>query len=157
LQNDRYLCFYDKKLIKSSNRDQNFKSTYIIGFGGFNNWFFRSWRYFNYSCITFFANLSYEASCRNFSFLLFYQFKLVLLRFNDGVHLDIELLLTINNGTTWFDYWDISKKIDGAKLKPAFGWFVLVMDFILSPKNFLLYKILIFYQKKASTYYYFNR
>ncbi len=32
----------------------------------------------------------------------------------------------------------ISKKIDGTKLKPAFGWFVLVMGFYIITKEFLL-------------------
>jgi uncharacterized membrane protein YfcA len=32
----------------------------------------------------------------------------------------------------------LSKKIDGAKLKPAFGWFVLVMGFYIIAKEFFI-------------------
>jgi len=32
----------------------------------------------------------------------------------------------------------LSKKIDGKKLKPAFGWFVLVMGFYIITKELFL-------------------
>jgi uncharacterized membrane protein YfcA len=35
----------------------------------------------------------------------------------------------------------LSKKIDGSKLKPAFGWFVLVKEFILLQNCFQIAKI----------------
>lgn len=56
-----------------------------------------------------------------------------------GVKLDFTLLLTISAmamvglliGT------QLSKKIDGAKLKPAFGWFVLIMGIYIIAKEIL--------------------
>ena len=57
-----------------------------------------------------------------------------------GLIIDYQLLLTISIlaiigifiGTI------ISKKIDGSKLKPAFGWFVLIMGIYILTNEFLL-------------------
>jgi uncharacterized protein len=54
-----------------------------------------------------------------------------------GIHIDYQLLFTISGiaivgmllGTA------LSKKIDGAKLKPAFGWFVLIMGIYIVTKE----------------------
>lgn len=58
----------------------------------------------------------------------------------NGIHIDYTLLLTISTiaiigmliGT------QLSKKIDGAKLKPAFGWFILMMGFYIITKEVFL-------------------
>ena len=55
----------------------------------------------------------------------------------NGIVIDYKLLFTISSiailgmlvGT------QLSKKIDGAKLKPAFGWFVLVMGIYIITKE----------------------
>jgi uncharacterized membrane protein YfcA len=39
----------------------------------------------------------------------------------------------------------ISKKIDGAKLKPAFGWFVLIMGIYYRHRTFLHIKFYVTY------------
>jgi uncharacterized membrane protein YfcA len=58
----------------------------------------------------------------------------------NGVHINYQLLLSVSGiaiigmliGTS------LSKKIDGKKLKPAFGWFVLVMGiYIITEEIFL--------------------
>ncbi|HRN45610.1 MAG TPA: TSUP family transporter, partial [Flavobacterium sp.] len=57
-----------------------------------------------------------------------------------GNEIHYELLLTISAialiGMFIGTY--LSKKIDGAKLKPAFGWFVLVMGIYIIIKEFFL-------------------
>jgi uncharacterized membrane protein YfcA len=44
-----------------------------------------------------------------------------------GVELNYKLFYHFGNGSFWDAGTQISKKIDGTKLKPAFGWFVLIM------------------------------
>jgi hypothetical protein len=54
-----------------------------------------------------------------------------------GVELNYELLLIISAMAILglFVGTQLSKKIDGAKLKPAFGWFVLVMGIYIIGKE----------------------
>jgi uncharacterized membrane protein YfcA len=58
----------------------------------------------------------------------------------NGFEIDYQLLLTISAIALvgMFIGTFLSKKIDGAKLKPAFGWFVLVMGIYIIIKEFFL-------------------
>jgi uncharacterized membrane protein YfcA len=61
-----------------------------------------------------------------------------------GVDLNYKLLLIISAMAIigLFIGTQLSKRIDGAKLKPAFGWFVLVMGVYIIFKEFSLNKML---------------
>ena len=56
-----------------------------------------------------------------------------------GVHLDFQLLFIISIMAIigLFIGTQLSKKIDGAKLKPAFGWFVLIMGIYIIAKEII--------------------
>ncbi|GAQ47890.1 hypothetical protein FPK15_contig00002-0056 [Flavobacterium psychrophilum] len=58
----------------------------------------------------------------------------------NGIEVDYKLLLIISSIAIlgMFIGTHLSKKIDGAKLKPAFGWFVLVMGGYIIYKEFFL-------------------
>jgi uncharacterized membrane protein YfcA len=90
--------------------------------------------------LLFFANLSMKQAVGTSLFIIFIN---SLIGFSGdllgGVKLDLTLLLTITAmamlgliiGTK------LSKRIDGAKLKPAFGWFVLLMGVFIISKEIL--------------------
>ncbi|SFA89703.1 hypothetical protein SAMN05660845_0859 [Flavobacterium swingsii] len=58
----------------------------------------------------------------------------------NGIQLDYKLLFIISSIAIFgmFIGTHLSKKIDGSKLKPAFGWFVLIMGIYIISKEFFL-------------------
>jgi uncharacterized membrane protein YfcA len=91
--------------------------------------------------LLFFANLPMKQAVGTSLFIIFIN---SLIGFTgdiiNGITINYQLLFTISAiaivgmliGT------QLSKKIDGAKLKPAFGWFVLIMGFYIVLKEVFL-------------------
>jgi uncharacterized membrane protein YfcA len=90
--------------------------------------------------LLFFANLPMKQAVGTSLFIIFIN---SLIGFSGdllgGVVLDYKLLLLISLMAIvgLFIGTQLSKKIDGAKLKPAFGWFVLVMGIYIIAKEIL--------------------
>jgi uncharacterized membrane protein YfcA len=90
--------------------------------------------------LLFFANLPMKQAVGTSLFIIFIN---SLIGFGGdllgGVKLDLTLLLTITVMAMLglFIGTKLSKKIDGAKLKPAFGWFVLLMGIYIITKEVL--------------------
>jgi len=88
--------------------------------------------------LLFFANLPMKQAVGTSLFIIFIN---SLIGFTGdllgGIHLDYKLLLIISAMALFglFIGTQLSKKIDGAKLKPAFGWFVLVMGIYIILKE----------------------
>jgi uncharacterized membrane protein YfcA len=90
--------------------------------------------------LLFFANLPMKEAVGTSLFIIFIN---SLIGFSGdllgGVKLDLTMLFTISAMAMigLFIGTQLSKKIDGAKLKPAFGWFVLVMGIYIIAKEIL--------------------
>jgi uncharacterized membrane protein YfcA len=90
--------------------------------------------------LLFFANLPMKEAVGTSLFIIFIN---SLIGFSGdllgGVKLDLSMLFTISAMAMigLFIGTQLSKKIDGAKLKPAFGWFVLVMGIYIIAKEIL--------------------
>lgn len=90
--------------------------------------------------LLFFANLPMKQAVGTSLFIIFIN---SLIGFSGdllgGVKLDLTMLFTISAMAMigLFIGTQLSKKIDGAKLKPAFGWFVLVMGIYIIAKEIL--------------------
>jgi len=90
--------------------------------------------------LLFFANLPMKQAVGTSLFIIFIN---SLIGFGGdllgGVHLDFQLLFIISIMAIigLFIGTQLSKKIDGAKLKPAFGWFVLVMGIYIIAKEII--------------------
>ena len=90
--------------------------------------------------LLFFANLPMKQAVGTSLFIIFIN---SLIGFGGdllgGVHLDFYLLFIISIMAIigLFIGTQLSKKIDGAKLKPAFGWFVLVMGIYIIAKEII--------------------
>lgn len=90
--------------------------------------------------LLFFANLPMKQAVGTSLFIIFIN---SLIGFSGdllgGVKLDLSMLFTISAMAMigLFIGTQLSKKIDGAKLKPAFGWFVLVMGIYIIAKEIL--------------------
>jgi uncharacterized membrane protein YfcA len=88
--------------------------------------------------LLFFANLPMKQAVGTSLFIIFIN---SLIGFSGdllgGVKLDLTLLLSISAMAMvgLFIGTKLSKKIDGAKLKPAFGWFVLIMGVYIIAKE----------------------
>jgi uncharacterized membrane protein YfcA len=89
--------------------------------------------------LLFFANLPMKQAVGTSLFIIFINSSIGFIGdIFKGVSINYQLLFTLTGiaiigmllGTQF------SKKIDGAKLKPAFGWFVLVMSFFILFKEF---------------------
>lgn len=90
--------------------------------------------------LLFFANLPMKQAVGTSLFIIFIN---SLIGFGGdllgGVHLDFQLLFIISIMAIigLFIGTQLSKKIDGAKLKPAFGWFVLIMGIYIIAKEII--------------------
>ena len=90
--------------------------------------------------LLFFANLPMKQAVGTSLFIIFIN---SLIGFGGdllgGVHLNFQLLFIISIMAIigLFIGTQLSKKIDGAKLKPAFGWFVLVMGIYIIAKEII--------------------
>jgi hypothetical protein len=88
--------------------------------------------------LLFFANLPMKKAVGTSLFIIFIN---SLIGFSGdllgGVELNYEFLIVITTIAVigLFIGTQLSKKIDGAKLKPAFGWFVLVMGIYIIAKE----------------------
>jgi uncharacterized membrane protein YfcA len=121
----------------------NFKALTIIGFlvGLIIGFLGAGGGFLIIPALLFFANLSMKQAVGTSLFIIFINSTIGFTGdLMSGVHLDIELLLTISIMALLglIIGIQLSKKIDGAKLKPAFGWFVLVMGFYIIAKEFFI-------------------
>lgn len=91
--------------------------------------------------LLFFANLPMKQAVGTSLFIIFVN---SLIGFGGdllgGINIDYQLLLTVTSIAVvgMFIGTQLSKKIDGAKLKPAFGWFVLLMGLYIIGKEIFL-------------------
>lgn len=134
-------------MIRKSKRQEedvvvNFKMLAIIGFlvGLIIGFLGAGGGFLIIPALLFFANLPIKQAVGTSLFIIFIN---SLIGFGGdligGVHLDFKLLFLISFMAIigLFIGTQLSKKIDGAKLKPAFGWFVLVMGIYIIAKEII--------------------